>query len=59
MASFGASLGGHLGEYLSSPKAILIASIIILLVVIYWALNENIRKLPAVNNFHEVFDVQK
>lgn len=59
MAPFGALLGGYIGEYLSSPKAILIASIIILLVAIYWALNENIRKLPAVNNFHEVFDVEK
>ena len=52
MAPLGALLGGYLGEYLSSPKAILIASVIILLVAIYWALNKNIRKLPAVNNFH-------
>ena len=59
MAPLGALLGGYLGEYLSSPKAILIASIIILLVAIYWALNKNIRKLPAVSNFHEVFDVEK
>lgn len=56
MAPLGALLGGYLGEYLSSPKAILIASIIILFVSIYWALNKNIRKLPAINNFHEVFD---
>ena len=59
MAPLGALLGGYLGEYLSSPKAILIASLIILLVAIYWALNKNIRKLPAVSNFHEVFDVEK
>ena len=59
MAPLGALLGGYLGEYLSSPKSILIASIIILLVAIYWALNKNIRKLPAVSNFHEVFDVEK
>ena len=59
MAPLGALLGGYLGEYLSSPKAILIASIIILLVAIYWALIKNIRKLPAVSNFHEVFDVEK
>ena len=59
MAPLGALLGGYLGEYLSSPKAILIASIIILFVAIYWALNKNIRKLPAVSNFHEVFDVEK
>ena len=56
MAPIGALLGGYLGEYLSSSKAILIASIIIFLVAIYWTLNENIRKLPAVNNFNEVFD---
>lgn len=56
MAPLGALLGGYLGEYLSSPKAIIIASIIILLVAIYWALNKNIRKLPAVSNFHEVFN---
>lgn len=56
MAPLGALLGGYLGEYLSSPKAILIASVIILVVSIYWALNKNIRKLPAINNFHEVFD---
>lgn len=56
MAPIGALLGGYLGEYLSSPKAILIASVIILIVSIYWALNKNIRKLPAINNFHEVFD---
>ncbi len=56
MAPLGALLGGYLGEYLSSPKAILIASVIILIVSIYWALNKNIRKLPAINNFHEVFD---
>ena len=55
MAPLGALLGGYLGEYLSSPKAILIASIIILLVAIYWALNKNIRKLPAVNNFNQAF----
>lgn len=59
MASLGALLGGYLGEYLSSPKAILIASIIILFIAIYWALNKNIRKLPAVSNFHEVFDFEK
>ena len=56
MAPLGALLGGYLGEYLSSPKAILIASVIILFVSIYWALNKNIRKLPAINNFNEVFD---
>lgn len=56
MAPLGALLGGYLGEYLASPKAILIASVIILVVSIYWALNKNIRKLPAINNFHEVFD---
>ena len=55
MAPFGALLGGYLGEYLSSPKAIFIASVIILLVAIYWSLNKNIRKLPAVNNFHQIF----
>ncbi len=59
MAPLGALLGGYLGEYLSSPKAILIASIIILFVAIYWVLNKNIRKLPAVSNFHEVFGVEK
>lgn len=59
MAPLGALLGGYLGEYLSSPRAILIASLIILLVSIYWALNKNIRKLPAVSNFHAVFDVEK
>ena len=52
MAPLGALLGGYLGEYLSSPKAILIASVIILIVATYWALNKNIRKLPAVNNFN-------
>lgn len=56
MAPLGALLGGYLGEYLSSLKAILIASVIILVVSIYWALNKNIRKLPAINNFNEVFD---
>lgn len=59
MAPLGALLGGYLGEYLSSSNAILIASIIILLVAIYWTLNKNIRKLPSVSNFHEVFDVEK
>lgn len=54
MAPLGALLGGYLGEYLSSEKTIFIASIIILLVAIYWALNKNIRKLPAINNFHEI-----
>ncbi|MFO3716782.1 MFS transporter [Anaerococcus sp. ENR1011] len=54
MAPLGALLGGYLGEYLSSAKTIFIASIIILLVAIYWALNKNIRKLPAINNFHEI-----
>lgn len=58
MAPIGALLGGYLGEYLSSSKAIFIASVIIFLVAIYWTLNENIRKLPAVNNFNEVFDVE-
>lgn len=54
MAPLGALLGGYLGEYLSSSKTIFTASIIILLVAIYWALNKNIRKLPAINNFHEI-----
>lgn len=54
MAPIGALLGGFLGEYLSSPKAILIGSLIILLVAIYWAFNKNIRKLPAINNFNDV-----
>lgn len=54
MAPLGALLGGYLGQYLSSSKAILIASLIIFAVAIYWAMNENIRKLPAVNNFHEM-----
>lgn len=53
MAPIGALLGGYLGEYLSSQKTILIASIIILLVAIYWALNKNISRLPAVNNFNK------
>ncbi len=55
MAPLGALLGGYLGEYLSSSKTIFIASIIILVVAIYWALDKNIRKLPAINNFHEIF----
>lgn len=54
MAPLGALLGGYLGEYLSSAKTIFIAGIIIFLVAIYWALNKNIRKLPAINNFHEI-----
>lgn len=53
MAPIGALLGGYLGEYLSSQKTILIASIIILIVAIYWALNKNISRLPAVNNFNK------
>lgn len=55
MAPLGGLVGGYLGEYLSSPKAIIIASVIILLVAIYWTLYNNIRKLPAVSNFHEEF----
>lgn len=58
MAPIGALLGGYLGEYLSSQKTILIASIIILIVAIYWALNKNISKLPAVNNFNKALNVE-
>ncbi len=54
MAPIGALLGGYLGEYLSSSKAIFIGSLIILIVDIFWALNENIRKLPSVNKFHKI-----
>lgn len=54
MTPLGALLGGYLGEYLSSSKAIFIGSFIIFLVTIFWALNENIRKLPSVNNFHKI-----
>lgn len=54
MAPVGALLGGYLGEYLSSSKAIFIGSSIIFLVAIFWALNKNIRKLPSVNNFNNV-----
>lgn len=58
MAPIGALLGGYLGEYLSSQKTILIASIIIFIVAIYWALNKNISKLPAVNNFNKALNVE-
>lgn len=58
MAPIGALLGGYLGEYLSSQKNILIASIIIFIVAIYWALNKNISKLPAVNNFNKALNVE-
>lgn len=58
MAPIGALLGGYLGEYLSSQKTILIASIIIFIVAIYWALNKNINKLPAVNNFNKALNVE-
>lgn len=58
MAPIGALVGGYLGEYLSSQKTILIASIIIFIVAIYWALNKNISKLPAVNNFNKVLNVE-
>lgn len=54
MAPLGALFGGFLGEYLSSSKAIFIGSFIIFLVSIFWALNENIRKLPSVNKFHKI-----
>lgn len=54
VAPLGALLGGYLGEYLSSSKAIFIGSLIILIVDIFWALNENIRKLPSVNKFHKI-----
>ena len=54
MAPLGALFGGFLGEYLSSSKAIFIGSLIILIVAIIWALNENIRKLPSVNKFHKI-----
>lgn len=56
MAPLGALLGGYLGEYLSSSNTVFISSFIILLVAIYWMLNENIRKLSAVNNFNKVFE---
>lgn len=55
MAPIGALMGGALGEYLGSPMTILLASFIILAVAIYWIFNSSIRKLPSVNNFHEVF----
>ena len=51
MAPLGALFGGFLGEYLSSSKTIFIASLIILLVAIYWAFNKNISKLQAINEF--------
>lgn len=56
MAPIGALFGGFLGEYLSSSKAIFIGSFIIFLVAIFWALNENIRKLPSVNEFNKVLE---
>lgn len=58
MAPIGALLGGYLGEYLSSQKTILIASTIIFIVAIYWALNKSISKLPAVNNFNKALNVE-
>ena len=54
MAPLGALFGGYLGEYLSSSKAIFIGSFIVFLVAIFWALNENIRKLPSVNKINKV-----
>lgn len=53
MAPLGDLFGGFLGEYLSSSRAIFIGSFIIFLVAILWALNENIRKLPSINNIHK------
>lgn len=58
MAPIGALLGGYLGEYLSSQRTILIASIIIFIVAIYWALNKSISKLPSVNNFNKALNVE-
>lgn len=55
LAPLGALLGGWLGEYIGSPKLILIASILIILVSVYWAVNSSIRKLPRVNKLHELF----
>lgn len=57
MAPMGALVGGFLGEYLSSSKTVFISSISILIVAIYWMLNKNIKKLPAVNSFSEAFNV--
>lgn len=56
MAPIGALFCGVLGEYLSSSKAIFIGSFIIFLVAIFWALNENIRKLPSVSEFNKVLE---
>ena len=56
MAPVGALFGGVLGEYLSSSKAVFIGSFIMLIVAIFWALNENIRKLPSVNEFNKVLE---
>lgn len=42
------------GKVLKNLKEIFIASIIILLVAIYWAFDKNIRKLSAINDFNEV-----
>lgn len=43
------------GWWFENLKEIFIASIIILLVAIYWAFDKNIRKLPAINNLNEAF----
>ncbi|WP_316095033.1 hypothetical protein [Finegoldia magna] len=43
------------GRVFKNLKEIFIASIIILLVAIYWAFDKNIRKLPAINNLNEAF----
>lgn len=55
MAPLGALFGGALGEYIGPSNLIMVASMIIIFVSIYWAINSSIRKLPQVNKFHEVF----
>lgn len=55
MAPLGALFGGALGAHIGASNLIKLASIIIIFVSIYWAVNNSIRKLPQVNKFNEVF----
>lgn len=52
-APLGALIGGSLGTWIGSPLVIIINSVIIILIAMYWLINPVVRNIPATKNLNQ------